>query len=88
MNIIIYKIENNEITKRGVLTWPIWSCGISEFEWEYEDRESCYLLEGEVVVSSDIETVRFIAGDFVVFPKGLKCRWKVTRPVQKHYTFG
>lgn len=88
MNIIINKIENNEIVERGVLTWPVWSCGVSEFEWEYEDRESCYLLEGEVEVSSDIETVRFIAGDFVVFPKGLKCHWKVTTPVRKHYTFG
>jgi uncharacterized cupin superfamily protein len=23
----------------------------------------------------------------VVFPKGLKCRWKVAKPVRKHYSF-
>ena len=72
----------------GVLSWPIWTCEISEFDWEYDDKESCYLLEGEVVVSTSLETVKFSSGDFVVFPKGLKCRWKVIKPVRKHYTFG
>ena len=43
--------------------------------------------EGEVEVESDHETVKFSVGDFVVFPKGLKCRWKVTKPVRKHYSF-
>ena len=32
--------------------------------------------------------LKFSAGDFVVFPKGLKCRWRVIKPVRKHYTFG
>ena len=88
MKIEISAISKNEISKKGVFSWPIWSCEISEFNWEYNDRESCYLLEGEVEVYSDFETVTFCAGDFVVFPKGLKCRWKVIKPVRKHYTFG
>jgi len=28
------------------------------------------------------------AGDFVVFPKGLTCRWNVLQPIRKHYSFG
>jgi len=25
---------------------------------------------------------------YVVFPKGLSCVWKVSKPVKKHYIFG
>ena len=88
MKIEISAISKNEISKKGVFSWPIWSCEMSEFDWEYDDKESCYLLEGEVEVSTSLETVKFSSGDFVVFPKGLKCRWKVIKPVRKHYTFG
>ena len=71
----------------GVQYWPLWSCGVTEFDWEYSGEESCLLLEGAVEVKSEFETVRFSAGDFVVFPKGLKCCWKVTGPIRKHYSF-
>ena len=88
MKIEIRKINDNEISERNILAWPIWSCEVSEFDWEYDDRESCYLIEGEVEVSTDMGAANFEAGDFVVFPKGLKCKWKVTKPVRKHYNFG
>ena len=87
MKIEISAISKNEISKKGVFSWPIWSCEISEFDWEYDQQESCLLLEGEVEVSTSLETVKFSAGDFVVFPKGLKCKWKVIMPVRKHYSF-
>ena len=87
MNIKITKLSDTEIAEKGIKSWPIWSCEISEFDWEYSDQESCLLLDGEVEVESDHETVQFSAGDFVVFPKGLKCRWKVAKPVRKHYSF-
>ena len=87
MNITISQLTDKQIEERGVLSWPIWSCDVSEFDWEYDQKESCLLLEGKVEVKSECETVRFSTGDFVVFPKGLKCHWKVTSPVKKHYTF-
>ena len=87
MNIVITKLSENEMIDMGVRSWPIWSCEVSEFDWEYSEQESCLLLEGEVEVSSNFETVKLGVGDYVVFPKGLKCRWKVTRPVRKHYSF-
>lgn len=87
MKIEIKKLTDNEIFEQNILQWPIWSCEVSEFDWEYDTQESCLLLEGVVEVKTDTETVRFSAGDFVVFPKGLKCRWKVTNPVRKHYSF-
>ena len=88
MNIKITNLKEKEIEERGIFSWPIWTCEISEFDWEYGDSESCYLLDGKVEVQSEFETVQFSAGDFVVFPKGLKCRWRVTSPVRKHYSFG
>ena len=87
MNIQINKLTESEIAKKEIKSWPIWSCEVSEFDWEYSERESCLLLEGEVEVSSAFETVKLCVGNYVVFPKGLKCRWKVTRPVRKHYSF-
>ena len=87
MNIEIKILTEREIMRQEIKSWPIWSCGISEFDWEYSEQESCLLLDGEVEVKSEFETVRFSAGDFVVFPKGLKCYWKVISPVKKHYTF-
>ena len=87
MNINIIKLSESEIIEMSVRSWPIWSCEVSEFDWEYSDEESCLLLDGEVEVKSEFETVRFSAGDFVVFPRGLKCYWKVVSLVRKHYTF-
>ena len=87
MNIKINKLTEGEIADIGILSWPIWTCGVSEFDWEYDDKESCLLLEGEVEVQSKFETVKFTSGDFVVFPKGLKCSWKIIKPVRKHYSF-
>ena len=87
MKIEIIKLSGSKITEKNILQWPIWTCEVSEFDWEYSDEEACLLLEGEVEVSSEFETVRFSPGDYVVFPKGLKCHWKVMQPVRKHYSF-
>ena len=87
MNILITKLSEDEMIEMGVRSWPIWSCEVSEFDWEYSEEESCLLLDGKVEVKSEFETIQFSAGDFVVFPRGLKCYWKVTSPVRKHYTF-
>jgi len=87
MKISIHKPSEKEINKKDVRSWPIWTCDVSEFDWEYDQQESCLLLEGEVEVTSDNEEVKFGVGDFVIFPGGLKCRWKVIKPVRKHYSF-
>jgi len=69
--------------------WDIWQKGVSEFDWQYTETEKCLLIEGEVTVySSDkTESVSFAVGDYVVFPSGLCCIWKITKPVKKYYDF-
>ena len=76
--------------KQTCRQWPIWSCDVSEFEWEYTQTEKCLILEGRVTVTDLPDTgsaVSFGPGDYVVFPNGLKCVWKVENPVRKHYDF-
>ena len=85
-------IERNPDEERlqevGVFDWPIWSKEVSEFPWYYEQEETCYFLEGEVIVTpEDGEPVRMGAGDLVVFPQGMACTWRIEKPVKKHYRF-
>ncbi len=36
---------------RGALSWPTWGCGVSKFPWTYQEGETCYVVEGLVVVT-------------------------------------
>ena len=69
-------------------SWPIWTKEPSTFEWHYDERETCYFLEGDVVVKTDKGEVALRPGDLVTFPKGLSCTWRVNKAVRKHYRFG
>lgn len=88
MSIEVRKPKPGEIETLGAKSWPIWTCGVSTFDWSYDDRETCLILEGEVTVIHKNGSVSFGPGDLVIFPKGLDCTWKVTKPVKKHYRFG
>ena len=47
----------------------IWICEVRCFDWTYDDKEICLLLESEVKVTPDEgEPVKFCEGDLVVFP--------------------
>ena len=85
MNIIVKKPTDAE--KAEMQSKPVWGCDVSKFDWHYDQEESCLLIEGQVTVTYAGGSVRFGAGDFVVFPKGLSCVWDVTKPVKKHYVF-
>ena len=87
------KIERQPSTERlnqlGVLKWPIWAKEISEFPWTYDDSETCYFLEGDVVVTPvGGESVQVGKGDLVTFPAGMSCTWNIKKDVKKHYKFG
>jgi len=86
--ITVIKASQDELTELGALNWPIWTSEISKFDWHYDQKETCYLLEGRVTVTAGGEQVSFGAGDLVIFPEGLDCTWDVTAPVKKHYKFG
>jgi uncharacterized protein len=81
--------NEKELTASGIKTWPIWEKEVSEFPWHYDEKETCYLLEGDVTVTPEGgEPVRFGKGDLVTFLAGMSCTWRVHKAVQKHYKFG
>ena len=82
--------SDDELKKLDVESWGVWTKEVSEFPWSYGDTETCYILDGEVEVedSDTGEKIEFKKGDLVQFKEGLKCTWKVKKPVRKYYNFG
>ena len=78
-----------ETERKNAASWPIWEKEISEFPWQYDEKETCLILEGEVAVTTEEgRKFSFKAGDYVIFPQGMNCTWKIDKPVRKHYRFG
>ena len=85
-DVVVRKPSKEE--EKKCKTWPIWTCKPSEFDWAYTEKETCLILEGNVTVTDDTESVSFGPGDIVIFPIDLECTWKVKKAVKKHYNFG
>lgn len=88
MMIKVYKPTKDEIEQKGIKDWPVWTCERSSFDWYYDERETCYIVEGDITVESKHETVNIGAGDMIIFPEGLSCKWNIKEPVKKHYMLG
>jgi uncharacterized cupin superfamily protein len=88
MKILVEKPDAKKLEELKVKSWPIWTKEPSTFDWTYDNRETCYLLEGEVTVKTAEGETSFGKGDLVTFPKGLQCVWCVKGAVRKHYRFG
>lgn len=87
--ITVEKPTEEKLLILKIRSWPIWEKEISEFPWSYDEKETCYILEGDVIVTPENgKPVSFGKGDLVVFSEGLKCRWKINKAVKKHYKFG
>lgn len=69
-------------------SWPTWEKEASTFPWEYDQQETCLIIEGRAMAKTDEGDVEFGAGDYVIFPKGLKCTWEIKEKIRKHYKFG
>ena len=81
--------DENRLQDLGVRNWSIWTKEASEFPWSYDQEETCYFLEGDVVVTPEGGAPLEVGkGDLVTFPKGMSCTWKIRSDVKKHYRFG
>ncbi len=81
--------SQERLKQLGVSNWSIWTKEVSEFPWIYDEQETCYFLEGDVIVTPDNgEPVEMGKGDLVTFPAGMSCTWKIRSAVRKHYQFG
>ena len=68
--------------------WPIWEKEESKFPWEYDEQETCLIIEGKAIIITPEGDVEFGPGDYVTFPEGLKCVWQIKKKIKKHYKFG
>ena len=88
-DIIVSKPSKDELDRLGIDKWSSWDCDPSEFDWQYHDKETAYVFKGKVVVTTDDgRKVEIGKGDLVIFPKGLKCHWKVIERIEKVYKMG
>lgn len=89
MKITIENPSDEMLKKLNVFNWPVWTKEVAKFDWRYDEKEMCYILEGKVTVETEEgEKIEIKAGDFVTFPKGLSCIWEIKESIRKHYNFG
>ena len=61
----------------------------SSFDWSYDNKETCLLLEYKVTVRTEGgKLVKFGAAHLVFSQAGMDCKWAVHKSVRKHYKFG
>jgi uncharacterized cupin superfamily protein len=83
----IEPISEEEVEKRCINSWDVWEKEPSEFDWAYINEEHCYIIEGHAKIETEEGTVEIKEGDYVVFPLGLNCKWKVLKRMRKYFTF-
>lgn len=85
--IALHHDPNREyLTDLGVYNWPIETVEVSEFPMHYEEKETCFFIEGEVIITQeDDEPIHIGVGDLVTFPKGTECTWKVVKETRRHF---
>ncbi len=82
------QIAREDVEADGVFAWPIWEKEESIFPWTYDANETCYFLDGDVVVTPDGgEPMQMGKGDRVSFPAGMSCTWEIRSAVRKYYRF-
>ena len=87
--IVEHNPSEEKLKELGVAKWSIWEKEVSKFPLDFDERETAYVLEGEIIVTpKGGEPVRIIPGDLVVFPEGLDTDWEVVKPLRKHYRHG
>ncbi|MFC2137355.1 cupin domain-containing protein [Bacteroidota bacterium] len=70
-------------------SWGTWGKEPSKFPWYYDDKETCFILEGQAVVTDKSgNQISFEAGDYVEFEQGLECTWEILKTIKKKYKFG
>ena len=68
---------------------PIWECEPCKFQHNFNDKEICLIIVGQVKIITKNGEVYFIkAGDLVEFPAEINCESEVTKSIKKHSRLG
>jgi uncharacterized cupin superfamily protein len=85
---IQHQPTQEDLQKLDVFKWDIWQKEASKFPWIYDSQETCYFLQGSVIVTPEGgQPVEMGKGDLVTFPAGMSCTWEIISDVKKHYYF-
>lgn len=44
-------VSSERLKELGVSRWPVWEKEVSCFPWTYDSSETCFLIDGEVIVT-------------------------------------
>ena len=85
---VLHNPDKKMLDALGVESWGVWEKEVSEFPWTYDAEETCYFLEGDVIVTPQGgEPVSMGKGDMVTFPRGMSCHWNIRKEVKKYFSF-
>lgn len=63
----------------------VWDCTAGRFNWYFDADEMIYVMEGEVIVTSEGQAQRSLrAGDAALFYAGTQAEWYVPNYVRKY----
>ena len=69
----------------GRLFTGLWKHGCATFDYVFPGDETFQVLEGEVSISIDGQTVNLGLGDIVSFAKGQSSTWTIKSPLKKFF---
>ena len=83
------KWKPTQVEIDNTANWGTWSKEISTFPWQYDDMETCFILEGKATVKDQMgNSLTFEKGDMVQFEQGMECTWEITSDIRKKFMFG
>jgi uncharacterized cupin superfamily protein len=83
-----HQLSPAELEELKIFSYPTATKQVSEFTEHYEARKTCYLLEGEVLLTPAWgEPALVQAGDLVTLFAGMSCHWNVKQDVKMHYFY-
>lgn len=82
MSIIVRKVTEEE--KRYMEQKEVWESEIAQFDYKYENDETCVIEKGSAEIMCGNQKVILSEGDLAYFPKGTVCMWKVLSPMRKY----
>lgn len=86
--IVEHQPSPEKLAELGVSEWAIWEKEVSKFTIDFDETETAYVLEGEIIVTPvGGEPVHIVPGDLVIFQAGLDSHWDVIKPLRKHYSY-
>jgi uncharacterized cupin superfamily protein len=86
---IVEKPGADKLKELEVSGWPVWIKGPSEFVKRYEMPETCYIVEGEAVLTPENgEGVSIRRGMLVYFPAECNCHWSIKTKFSMRYLLG